>query len=185
MSLRDTTKELFARELREMMRGCRIADVRVGELCRRVGANRRTFYYHFQDKYDLLAWEIDRSFAAQAGGAPVLADAAAQARVYALMRGEPDFWRSVYSDPGISDLVQHFVDRNSVRYADLAAAALDVDALDADQCFSIRMHVYGSVYMTREWVLAGFRDDPEVLVARMAVNTPLWLSRALSIETGA
>jgi AcrR family transcriptional regulator len=180
MAIGEVTKDLFARELREMMRGGRIADVRVGELCRRVGANRRTFYYHFQDKYDLLAWDIERSFAAQASGSPVLADPMAQARVYALMREEPEFWHSVYSDPGISNLVHYLVDRNAARYANLAAASLGVERLSADQLFSIRMHVYGSIYMTREWVLGGFKDEPELLVRRMAANTPAWLLGTLA-----
>lgn len=40
--------------LKEMMKTLPLAEINVTELCRRCGLHRQTFYYHYQDIYDLL-----------------------------------------------------------------------------------------------------------------------------------
>lgn len=54
------TKRMFADELEAMMENMPLAKVRVRDLCARCGVERCTFYYHFKDKYDLVAWMIDQ-----------------------------------------------------------------------------------------------------------------------------
>ena len=54
------TKKMFADELEAMMAEMPLSKVRVCELCARCGVERCTFYYHFKDKYDLVAWIIDQ-----------------------------------------------------------------------------------------------------------------------------
>lgn len=59
---------MFAGELESMMARMPLSKVRVADLCVRCGVERRVFYYHFKDKYDLVAWmfEWDRLTAAAA-----------------------------------------------------------------------------------------------------------------------
>lgn len=66
------------------------------------------------------------------------------------MKDEADFFRSVYSDPGISVLVGHYVNYNCARIRGAVTDALGTETLADDQEFSIRMYAYGSIYMTRE-----------------------------------
>ncbi|MDZ5254448.1 TetR/AcrR family transcriptional regulator C-terminal domain-containing protein [Clostridium sp. LIBA-8841] len=57
------TKELFANSLKKLMREKLIEKITVKEISEDCGLNRRTFYRHFKDIYDLLEWicktEID------------------------------------------------------------------------------------------------------------------------------
>ena len=46
----DTMKKLLAKKP--------IEKIRVTEICREAEIERPTFYYHFKDKYDLMAWMI-------------------------------------------------------------------------------------------------------------------------------
>ena len=64
MALRDYTKQLFADTLQAMMREMPLQKVMVKELCERCGAERQSFYYHFKDKYDLIAWIFLRDYEA-------------------------------------------------------------------------------------------------------------------------
>ena len=43
------------------MRSQSIEKIRVTEIYARAGVERPTFYYHFKDKYDLVAWIFFRS----------------------------------------------------------------------------------------------------------------------------
>ena len=56
MALREYTKVVFANTLMDMMKEMPLEKLRVGDLCARCGAQRQSFYYHFRDKYELMAW---------------------------------------------------------------------------------------------------------------------------------
>lgn len=38
------------------------AKISVGDICERCGMNRKSFYYHFKDKYDLVNWIFQTEF---------------------------------------------------------------------------------------------------------------------------
>lgn len=56
------TKRALAEALREQMNIEPFAKISVGEICDRCQMNRKSFYYHFRDKYDLVNWIFDTEF---------------------------------------------------------------------------------------------------------------------------
>ena len=66
--MKDRTKLALAKALQELLNTKSLDEVRVSELCSRCNLQRQSFYYHFQDKYDLVAWifmqDTSRVFAA-------------------------------------------------------------------------------------------------------------------------
>lgn len=50
------TKKLIANSLKKAMKEKPLSKITVSELIRDCGINRNTFYYHFDDIYDLLHW---------------------------------------------------------------------------------------------------------------------------------
>lgn len=54
--MKDRTKLALAKALQELLITKSLDEVRVSELCSRCNLQRQSFYYHFQDKYDLVAW---------------------------------------------------------------------------------------------------------------------------------
>lgn len=50
-----TTEAKFKNALRELMKTTSIDDISVTLLCQKCGCHRQTFYYHYQDIYDLIA----------------------------------------------------------------------------------------------------------------------------------
>ncbi len=56
------TKRAFAKALRELMAETPFEKITVGMICERYGMSRKSFYYHFRDKYDLVAWIFDEDF---------------------------------------------------------------------------------------------------------------------------
>ena len=61
MTASKRTKQLLATGLKELAATTPLRKIRVGELCARCGVDRRTFYYHFRDIYDLAAWIFDQT----------------------------------------------------------------------------------------------------------------------------
>jgi len=52
----EITKMWIADKMREIMKHKPIDKIRVTEICKAADIERPTFYYHFKDKYDLVAW---------------------------------------------------------------------------------------------------------------------------------
>lgn len=50
------TKTALAASMKELMEQKDFSRISVGEICERCGINRKSFYYHFRDKYDLVNW---------------------------------------------------------------------------------------------------------------------------------
>ncbi|MGI6018512.1 MAG: TetR/AcrR family transcriptional regulator C-terminal domain-containing protein [Marvinbryantia sp.] len=53
------TKRALAAALRELMEELPFGKIQVAHICERCDMNRKSFYYHFKDKYDLLNWIFD------------------------------------------------------------------------------------------------------------------------------
>jgi len=56
MSSVKNTKSILAQALKELMSSHPFAKISVGDVCTKCGMSRKSFYYHFQDKYDLMNW---------------------------------------------------------------------------------------------------------------------------------
>lgn len=50
------TKKALASALKELMKTTSFEKTTVGDICKACGMNRKSFYYHFKDKYDLANW---------------------------------------------------------------------------------------------------------------------------------
>lgn len=56
------TKQALAASLRELMKEMPFEKINVAQICEGCGMNRKSFYYHFKDKYDLVNWIFDTNF---------------------------------------------------------------------------------------------------------------------------
>lgn len=50
------TKRALAAALKELLQTTTIEKISIAEICQRCSLNRKSFYYHFQDKYQLVNW---------------------------------------------------------------------------------------------------------------------------------
>ena len=55
----DHTKQIIARSLMELMKKKPLEKISVAQIADNCGLNRHTFYYHFNDKQDLVRWIFD------------------------------------------------------------------------------------------------------------------------------
>lgn len=62
----NATKRALAAALKELMQEIPFEKINVAQICEKCGMNRKSFYYHFRDKYDLVNWIYDTEFFAVA-----------------------------------------------------------------------------------------------------------------------
>lgn len=56
------TKRALASALKELMTEMPFEKINVSHICEKCNMNRKSFYYHFKDKYDLVNWIFDIEF---------------------------------------------------------------------------------------------------------------------------
>ena len=62
----NVTKRAMADALKELTLTVPFSKISVGDICRSCDMSRKTFYYHFKDKDDLVNWIFDTEFVAHA-----------------------------------------------------------------------------------------------------------------------
>ncbi|MFC2821942.1 MAG: TetR/AcrR family transcriptional regulator C-terminal domain-containing protein [Sphaerochaeta sp.] len=56
------TKRALAASVKKLMEEIPFEKISIADICERCNMNRKSFYYHFRDKYDLINWIYDVEF---------------------------------------------------------------------------------------------------------------------------
>ena len=161
---RKTTKEILADSLRELAERKNIDRITVKDIVGNCGYSVATFYRHFKDKYDLIAWEEACSTAA------IMEKVGEDGYVWrdTLLDGARAFYeRKEYlknlflHTSGMDSFIRYKTDLN---YEWLRKCVLQaVDEIDEIMDMYIRLYVTGSVYLTCEWILEKYHASVEEL----------------------
>lgn len=68
MSDSNSTKSALAEAMKKLMVKKPFSKISISDLCEECGLNRKSFYYHFKDKYDLVNWIYYVDFLSNIGG---------------------------------------------------------------------------------------------------------------------
>ena len=170
----EITKMWIADKMREIMKHKPIDKIRVTEICKAADIERPTFYYHFKDKYDLVAW----MFCTQAYGTDLTSVASAAAGMNK-MKQEILFYKRAYEDSSQNALWRYMLEYFVRRYKELVKEKLGTELLDPQLAYSIRFYCMGAVGMTQEWVLNDNITSAETVVQMMFNSMPENLRRIL------
>ena len=175
---RMTTKELLAASFRELAEQKAIDKITVKEIADNCGYSTATFYRHFHDKYDLIAWEY----------------AEATAKIMGHINGNSYPWRqTLLAGAGhyaaqkdyLTNLFLHTSGHDSfIRYMteiNYAALKKHLGSLQIGEegeknlDMYIRLYCLGTVSFTCEWILGRYTATAEeiALVYEQALPEPL------------
>ena len=157
------TKHAIAAALKELCREKSFDKISIADITSTCGLNRQTFYYHFEDKYELLNWiYYTEGFARLVDGITLENWDSHIAVLFETMRADKKFYENtVRCTP---DTFGNYLFK-VVRALFLEAVeALDNGTVpDADKAFFADFYAYGSCGTVRAWVSAGMKTPPEEL----------------------
>ncbi len=163
----EITKLWIADKMRELMKHKPIDKIRVTEICKAAEIERPTFYYHFRDKYELVAW----IFFHKAVETNIIS-VESSAKAMSQMKNDMVFYKRAYEDSSQNALWRYMVEYFTASYSDLAKEKLGTNMLDTQTAYSIRLYCMGAVGMTREWVLNDNITSAETVVQMMFNSMP-------------
>lgn len=185
MGLRDSTKRLFARTIEEMMETIPLEKIRVKDLCSRCGADRQSFYYHFKDKYDLIAWIYAREYEEVLESKDGVYSMDHAAEILRQMWNKRSFYRKAFTDKS-QNAISAYIFRY---YVDLGINAVEgrlgKEALTTEAVYDIKSHAYACLGHTLEWLEGKAEYTPEEFARLQYRAMPLVLKKGYGIPEDA
>ncbi len=162
------TKQALAASLKELMGESPFDKINVAQICERCGMNRKSFYYHFRDKYDLVNWIFDTDFIALASAASapesycVRWDFVEQICDY--FYENRDFYRGAFQITGQNSFTEHFTEYIGSSLKARLAFILGDDQADE---LSVDFYTDAVLFAIKRWLLVKNCMPPEEFVARV------------------
>ncbi len=163
----ERTKKWIAEAMKKIMVKKSIDKIRVTEICREAQIERPTFYYHFKDKHDLVAWIFFQN--ASSTDITSIRSAAASMKQ---MKKDYIFYKRAYEDNSQNALWQYLPEYFVEEYTRKAEEKLEKKISDPQLLFSIRLYCYGATNLGKEWILSDNRTPAETIVKYMFESMP-------------
>ena len=171
MIQRVDTKEIIAESFLELVRKQPIKKIRVLDIVSNCSMSRESFYYHFNDKYELMFWIYDKHLGKMIDDSIVNRSIIeTQVDILEIMQRYKFFYKAVLFDDEFSERLLKIYVSNIEK---CVVAKLGADALkDPDIDFSIHFYANGLLQMEKKWI-AGTGSDPiEEIAARICNIMP-------------
>lgn len=151
------TKKLLADALKKAMKSKPFSKITVSELIRECGVNRKTFYYHFQDIYDLLKWMLDEEAVQVVRHFDLLTDYESAIRFVMDYTEQNDYLVSCATDPVGREEIKRFFYQD---FTDIVLSVIDGAALRTGvtpepelKAYAARFYTNALASMLIEWLL--------------------------------
>ena len=158
------TKRALAASLKKLLARKPLSKITIADITEDCGMNRMTFYYHFQDIYDLIDWIQGRKdYDTWQEGFIALCHAVIENRAFIL-----GVYRSVQREQ-----VENYLGR--VVYGLLLDVVEELSAPyslpEQDRAYITNFYKYAFVGVMLDWVRDGMRQPPEEVVGRVSRMT--------------
>ncbi len=168
-----TTKRALALSLKKRLKEKPLDKITIKDICDGCGVNRQTFYYHFQDIYDLIEWiytSAEYQILDENMTLLTWEDALMQIFDYALQ--EKEFVIATYHSLSREHL-ENFLYRETYRplHYIIKEHCADISIQDKDIAFLADFYKYAFVGIVLEWVRKGMKEDPAPLIYKMKLVT--------------
>ena len=167
------TKRALAASLKKLLAQKPLSRITIADITEDCGISRMTFYYHFQDIYDLIDWICQEE-----GGQALQG------------RKDYDTWQegfialchAVIENRAFIEGVYHSVQREQIEnYLGRVVYGLLIDVVETlsrdyvisreDQVYLTNFYKHAFVGVMLDWVRSGMREPPEAVVGRVSKMT--------------
>ena len=167
----DITKRAISASLKKLLCEKKLNKITVQDIADDCGINRQTFYYHFQDIYDLVEWTCIED----------TEKVLKENRTYATWQeGFLHIFEAVLANKPFVMNVYHSVSREQIELFlyqvtyDLLIAVVEEKAAglqvrEEDKVFIADFYKYAFVGLMLDWIRKGMKEDPNVIMRDLSL----------------
>ena len=165
------TKKKLAGALKELMKTIAFDKITISDITEKCGMHRQTFYYHFQDRYELLDWiflnEIIEPFTTDFSFENI---SEKFDNLFETMQGDKKFYQNALKTNG-DDLTRYIsrIASNQFKelYLYLSRESSKVNVLEDDDVLLGEFFAYGISGVVINWALKGMKESPKEMTLRI------------------
>ena len=176
-----TTKMAIAFAFKELLSEKALDKITVQEIAEKCEMNRKTFYYHFQDIYDLIAWSFDEDAEKiLAGKKSYETWQEGYLQLFLSILENKPLIMNVYRTVSREQLEQYLF---KVSYRLLRNVVEEEDkervVSEEDKDFIANFYKYAYVGLILDWIRGDMKENPEKIISRMSLLMQGNFARAL------
>ena len=172
---RKKAKEILAESFRELAESKSIAKITVRDITENCGYSTATFYRHFKDKYDLIAWdytcELEQILKQVGRNRESWKQALIDAAVYYDSNREY-LANLLLHTTGYDSFVRNMTEINFNSLKNRILFSSELEELEEKTEMYVRLYCLGNVCLTCEWILGRYSVSRETLVEVYAGSLP-------------
>lgn len=172
------TKRALAASLKALMEEKPFEKINIGDICEKCDMNRKSFYYHFKDKYDLVNWIFDTEFIA-------VAHTRNYEDVWDLLTtmsnffyNNRNFYRKALGIKGQNSFSDHFKELILPVISNRIESVSDEDILD----FQVTFIADAVVIAIQRWLIENSTMAPEEFVRQIKLSIKYIITRYRDME---
>ncbi len=176
------TKCMFANVIQEMAKKKSIREIRIKDICEACGVERTTFYYHFKDKQDLIAWIFAQYYMEEAENATILNGEEMLLKMFSRINEHRAFFLNALQDTSQNNLMQYIFDFYTNYGRKLLCQYSGTDILDDETEYNLRFMAYGCMGHMIEWLKDKSPRSPEQMAYYFYKYMPYDLKKAFELD---
>jgi probable dihydroxyacetone kinase regulator len=162
------TQTVIANAMKQLMKVKPFDDISVNDIIKECGISRKTFYYHFKDKYDVVNWIFNTDVVDSILESTTLDNwADGSLKLCRYIYDNRAFYTNAVNVAGQNSFIEYLSNLTRLQVEKLSAQAcgnLTVDQEDKDFMIEFFYNAFVGVFTT--WINSGMKDTPETIVKR-------------------
>ena len=166
----DITKRAMAASLKKLLGEKKLSKITVQDIADDCGVNRQTFYYHFQDIYDLVEWTcIEDAEKALKENKTYATWQEGFLAVFELAKKDKVFIDNIYKSVSLETLEQYLYRLVYPLLKNVVdEKAKDYTVREEDENYIAHFYKYAFVGVLLDWIRHDMAESPEVIVDRVS-----------------
>lgn len=147
------TKKVLAEAMKKLMQEKDFSKISISDICNLCGVNRKTFYYHFKDKYELVNWIFDIEFISVAKNSDFKNSWESFYSLYRYFEENREFYRRALSVSDYNSFREHFHELLSISFAKkMDRILVNEDIPEKKRNFCAHILSDGIISATERWL---------------------------------
>lgn len=181
VAMSEVTKRALEQSLKNLLLKKPLTKITISDIAEDCGINRMTFYYHFKDIYDLVEWScLEDAKKALEGKKTHDTWQEGFLQIFQAVQDNKPFIMNVYrcvDRAQVERYLKPFVDNLLMNVIEEESA--DIAVRDEDKNFIAQIYTYIFVGLMLDWIADDMREEPKVIVDKLAILMQDSFSNAL------
>lgn len=158
------TRRALAAALKAQMQEEPFSGVCIAEICDRCDMNRKSFYYHFKDKYDLLNWIYDTEFLAVTKDSAHMEGWGFMEKLLQYLYENRAFYRRAMEVKGQNSFHEHF---RALLLPEIGARLITLLPADTVTDFQVGFFTDATLGAMEVWLREKEPESPQALLGKL------------------